>query len=82
LSALVDHPERELDVPLNFRGTDFQKRVWALLRQIPLGTRTYYGAIAAQLGERDARNAPEAIASNSSCADGLRALPAAASMRM
>ena len=64
LSALVDHPERHLDIPLDIRGTDYQKRVWALLRQIPPGTTTYYGAIAAQLGERDARTATEAIASN------------------
>ena len=57
-------PERQLDIPLDIRATDYQKRVWALLRQIPPGTTMYYGAIAAQLGERDARNATEAIASN------------------
>ncbi len=43
LSALVDHPGRQLEIPLDIRGTDYQKRVWALLRQIPPGTTTYYG---------------------------------------
>jgi AraC family transcriptional regulator, regulatory protein of adaptative response / methylated-DNA-[protein]-cysteine methyltransferase len=64
LSAIVDHPERECPVPLDMRGTDFQKRVWEVLRRIPAGETTYYGAVAAELGSRDARDATEAIANN------------------
>ena len=65
LSTAIDHPERESDLALDIRGTDYQKRVWALLRQIPAGSTTSYGAIAEQLGTRDARDATEAIVSNS-----------------
>ncbi|PJI94793.1 methylated-DNA--[protein]-cysteine S-methyltransferase [Luteimicrobium subarcticum] len=40
----------EFDVPLAPRGTDFQQRVWARLREIPAGATTTYGTIAADLG--------------------------------
>jgi methylated-DNA-[protein]-cysteine S-methyltransferase len=36
-------------VPLDLRGTDFQMRVWAALRQIPWGQVRTYGAIAQQV---------------------------------
>ncbi len=65
LSAVIDHPERPCDLALDIRGTDYQKQVWALLRQIPPGATTNYGAIAEMLGSRDARDATAAIASNS-----------------
>jgi AraC family transcriptional regulator, regulatory protein of adaptative response / methylated-DNA-[protein]-cysteine methyltransferase len=64
LSDVVDHPERQADIPLDVRGTDFQKRVWEILRRVPAGETTNYGAVAAELGTRDARDATEAIASN------------------
>jgi AraC family transcriptional regulator of adaptative response/methylated-DNA-[protein]-cysteine methyltransferase len=64
LSDIVDHPERPCLVPLDIRGTDFQRRVWEILRRIPAGETTNYGAVAAELGARDARDATEAIASN------------------
>jgi len=64
LAELVEHPDRTPDIPLDIRGTDYQKRVWDILRQIPAGETTYYGAVAAQLGTRDARDATAAIASN------------------
>ncbi len=31
-------------------GTDFQRRVWAALREIPVGQTTSYGALAARIG--------------------------------
>ena len=37
------------DLPLAPQGTGFQKAVWALLRAIPPGTVTTYGALARQL---------------------------------
>ncbi len=37
------------DVPLAPRGTPFQHAVWALLREIPYGTSTTYGALAARI---------------------------------
>ena len=39
------------DFPLCPAGTDFQRRVWALLPAIPYGQTLSYGAIARQLGE-------------------------------
>jgi methylated-DNA-[protein]-cysteine S-methyltransferase len=44
------------DLPIALSGTPFQMAVWALLRAIPLGTVTTYGALARQLAvERDGR---------------------------
>lgn len=64
LAALVDHPEIDPGLALDPRGSDYQKRVWSLLREIPSGQTTSYGALAATLGTRDARDVTEAIASN------------------
>jgi AraC family transcriptional regulator of adaptative response/methylated-DNA-[protein]-cysteine methyltransferase len=64
LSTFVDHPERPCTLALDIRGTDFQKRVWEILRRIPAGETTYYGAVAAELGSTDARETTDAIAHN------------------
>jgi methylated-DNA-[protein]-cysteine S-methyltransferase len=37
---------REFSIPLDPRGTPFQRRVWTALQRIPYGTTTSYGAIA------------------------------------
>lgn len=42
---------REMDIPLQPEGTDFQKQVWQLLGQIPYGQTTTYGALARQISE-------------------------------
>ena len=43
--------ERQVfDVALDPRGTPFQLRVWAVLREIPFGETTTYGAVAARAG--------------------------------
>ncbi len=44
-------------VPLDFRGTVFQKRVWSALLTIPFGERRTYGQIAEQLGHPTASRA-------------------------
>lgn len=64
LVHLVDHPDQDPGLPLDIRGADYEKKVWDLLRQIPPGTTTSYGAIAAQMGTRDARDVTAAIAAN------------------
>ncbi|MBM2623575.1 methylated-DNA--[protein]-cysteine S-methyltransferase [Actinoplanes sp. LDG1-06] len=38
------------DVAFTVRGTDFQQRVWRAVDDIPYGTTTTYGALAARLG--------------------------------
>jgi O-6-methylguanine DNA methyltransferase len=44
-------------IPVATGGTPFQRRVWAALRQIPAGTTTSYGALAAALGQPGASRA-------------------------
>jgi AraC family transcriptional regulator of adaptative response/methylated-DNA-[protein]-cysteine methyltransferase len=34
--AFAEDPSRGLDLPLDVRGTDFQRRVWQALREIPV----------------------------------------------
>ena len=38
------------DLPLAARGTDFQKRVWKMMREIPYGETATYGGMAMALG--------------------------------
>ena len=40
---------RQFSVPLDLRGTDFQRRVWELLRDIPYGETRSYGQVACTL---------------------------------
>jgi AraC family transcriptional regulator, regulatory protein of adaptative response / methylated-DNA-[protein]-cysteine methyltransferase len=51
-------------IPLDLRGTPYQLEVWSMLCAIPPGETTNYGALAAKLGTRDAREVTEAIACN------------------
>jgi AraC family transcriptional regulator of adaptative response/methylated-DNA-[protein]-cysteine methyltransferase len=65
LSAIVDRPYFDPGIALDVRGSDYQKHVWNILRQIPAGQTTSYGAIAAEMGSpRDARDVTDAIANN------------------
>ncbi|USU13493.1 methylated-DNA--[protein]-cysteine S-methyltransferase [Sphingomonadaceae bacterium OTU29THOMA1] len=45
------------DLPLDMRGTDFQKSVWAALLAIPYGETRSYGAIAREIGRPGASRA-------------------------
>ena len=45
------------DVPLRLKGTDFQRRVWQALLDIPYGETHTYGQIAAQVGAPKAARA-------------------------
>ena len=48
---------RVFDIPLDLRGSDFQKRVWAVLLRIPYGETWTYGDVAAALGNPQASRA-------------------------
>jgi AraC family transcriptional regulator of adaptative response/methylated-DNA-[protein]-cysteine methyltransferase len=66
LDDLNDHLDgQEVRFPLDIRGTDFQMRVWTVLRNIPRGeTRSYY-EVAEMVGEpRAVRAVANACASN------------------
>jgi methylated-DNA-[protein]-cysteine S-methyltransferase len=41
---------RDFDLPLHEEGTDFQRRVWAALREVPYGTTCSYAELAAAVG--------------------------------
>ena len=45
----IEAPKSRLDVVLDIRGSDFQKRVWAALQAIPAGLTASYTEIAARL---------------------------------
>jgi AraC family transcriptional regulator of adaptative response/methylated-DNA-[protein]-cysteine methyltransferase len=68
LQALLDHLAGELphpDLPLDVRGTAFQRRVWQELRKIPPGETRTYAQVAAALGEPSAvRAVARACATN------------------
>lgn len=48
---------KKFDLPIRFEGTDFQKRVWNALLDIPYGETKTYLQIATQLGDRNATRA-------------------------
>jgi methylated-DNA-[protein]-cysteine S-methyltransferase len=45
---------REFDVPLVMAGSEFERRVWSALRDIPYGETISYGELAGRIGEPDA----------------------------
>jgi len=45
------------DLPLDLAGSDYQQRVWRALVRIPAGRTLTYGAVAAQLGSKNAARA-------------------------
>lgn len=64
LSNVIDHPQSGAGIPLDPRGSDYERQVWQMLRDIPAGETTNYGALAAKLGTKDARDVTAAIAAN------------------
>jgi AraC family transcriptional regulator, regulatory protein of adaptative response / methylated-DNA-[protein]-cysteine methyltransferase len=65
LAALIEHPESDGDFALDLQGSPFELKVWQALRDIPAGTTTTYGEIAARVGSpREAREVGEACAAN------------------
>jgi len=63
--ALVDHPERGLNLPLDLQGTTFQQRVWHALRNIAPGDTVSYSELAQRVGAPgSARAVARACAAN------------------
>jgi AraC family transcriptional regulator of adaptative response/methylated-DNA-[protein]-cysteine methyltransferase len=48
--GFVEAPRLGLDLPLDVRGTAFQQRVWAALREIPAGAKVSYRDLARRIG--------------------------------
>src|SRR5690606_2550625 len=53
--GLIERPSAPFDLPLDIRGTAFQRRVWEALRQIPAGETVSYAELARRIG------APKAV---------------------
>ena len=61
----LDSPGADFDLPLDLRGTDFQRRVWRALLEIPAGSTATYKAIAERIGSPGAvRAVARACAAN------------------
>jgi O-6-methylguanine DNA methyltransferase len=58
-------PTLGLDAALDLQGSEFQKRVWKALQEIPAGRTESYGAIAQRIGApQSAKEVGEACAAN------------------
>jgi AraC family transcriptional regulator of adaptative response/methylated-DNA-[protein]-cysteine methyltransferase len=55
--GFVENPSIGLDLPLDVRGTAFQRRVWQALQEIPVGERMSYSEIARRIGSPSATRA-------------------------
>jgi AraC family transcriptional regulator of adaptative response/methylated-DNA-[protein]-cysteine methyltransferase len=60
----VEAPAGDLDLPLDVRGTAFQKRVWQAVGEIPAGETTTYTEIARMIGVPKAMRAVGNACSN------------------
>ncbi|HEY6157317.1 MAG TPA: methylated-DNA--[protein]-cysteine S-methyltransferase [Gemmatimonadales bacterium] len=57
LIEYFDGSRTSFDLPLDAAGSPFERRVWDLLRTIPYGATTSYGALARRLGDPRATRA-------------------------
>jgi AraC family transcriptional regulator of adaptative response/methylated-DNA-[protein]-cysteine methyltransferase len=63
--GLVENPRLGLELPLDIRGTAFQRRVWEALREIPAGSTRSYAGVASSIGSPTAvRAVAQACAAN------------------
>jgi AraC family transcriptional regulator of adaptative response/methylated-DNA-[protein]-cysteine methyltransferase len=62
---LIERPRVGIDLPLDIRGTAFQRRVWKALAQVPVGSTASYADIARLIGKPTAvRAVAQACAAN------------------
>jgi AraC family transcriptional regulator of adaptative response/methylated-DNA-[protein]-cysteine methyltransferase len=61
----AESPAMGLDLPLDVRGTAFQRRVWEALREVPVGSTASYTDIANRIGSpRSVRAVAQACGAN------------------
>jgi methylated-DNA-[protein]-cysteine S-methyltransferase len=56
IDRYIDDPQFRFDLPFDYRGTDFQCRVWREISKIPVGKTSTYKGIASRID-----NAPRAV---------------------
>lgn len=62
---MIETPGRGLDLPLDLHGTDFQRHVWQVLREIPAGGTASYAEVARRIGSPESvRSVASACAAN------------------
>jgi methylated-DNA-[protein]-cysteine S-methyltransferase len=67
LERYREDPDTVFDLPLQIEGSEFQRRVWALMCAIPRGRTRTYGELARELGATDfaaARSVGQACGDN------------------
>jgi methylated-DNA-[protein]-cysteine S-methyltransferase len=65
LGEYLDGTRTEFDLPLDARGSDFQRSVWKLIAEIPYGDTTSYGDLGRRLGAgTDPRDVGAAVGRN------------------
>ena len=57
ISEYLNGKRKAFDFPIAPKGSDFQKKVWSALREIPYGKTKTYGEIAADIGSSKAARA-------------------------
>lgn len=57
LDEYFEEKRKTFDIPINPKGTDFQKKVWMELTKIPYGNYTTYKDIAEKIGNENASRA-------------------------
>ncbi|MGB1015785.1 MAG: bifunctional DNA-binding transcriptional regulator/O6-methylguanine-DNA methyltransferase Ada [Nannocystaceae bacterium] len=63
--GLIDNPGHAHNLPLDIRGTAFQRRVWHALSTIPIGQTRSYSQLAREIGQpKSARAVARACAAN------------------
>jgi AraC family transcriptional regulator of adaptative response/methylated-DNA-[protein]-cysteine methyltransferase len=61
----VTEPAAPIGLPLDRRGTEFERRVWTALREVPAGTTVAYSDVARRIGTAvDSRDVAQACAEN------------------
>jgi AraC family transcriptional regulator of adaptative response/methylated-DNA-[protein]-cysteine methyltransferase len=48
--GFVEEPRKNLSLPLDIRGTEFQRRVWNAVLKVPFGTTTTFAKVAREVG--------------------------------
>jgi AraC family transcriptional regulator of adaptative response/methylated-DNA-[protein]-cysteine methyltransferase len=63
--GFVETPTSAFNLPVDVRGTAFQRRVWAALQEIPVGKKVTYAEVARRIGKPQAvRAVASACAAN------------------
>lgn len=63
--AHIEEPKMASELPLDIRGSAFQQRVWAALREIPIGSKATYSDVAQAIGApKSVRAVAQACAAN------------------